>query len=185
MIDVLVEIRAFLFGVLLRNPFSCSLRQSNVFSRTQPMLAETFPLLVLDCLLLGLGRLHAGSCMSTDNSVFALKNGYSSPQQTKECARWPTVLIRTVCVLFLTDSPLAGIVSASASALQPGGSTRTAGPSPSRTPSPSLLRLVPSSVRRVPVTSAQMVFTSVRSLRFRRRCSPTWRVSCARSAVRT
>ena len=59
MIDVLVEIRAFLFGVLLRNPFSCSLRQSNVFSRTQPMLAETFPLLVLDCLLLGLGRLHA------------------------------------------------------------------------------------------------------------------------------
>ena len=59
MADVLVEVGAFLFSLLLRNPFLLGRdRKTNVFSRTQTMFAETFPLLILDLLLLGLRRLH-------------------------------------------------------------------------------------------------------------------------------
>lgn len=67
---LLVEVGAFLFGVLLKNPFSCSRCESNMFSRTQTMFAETLSLLILDELFLGLGRLHASYCMSRDKYVF-------------------------------------------------------------------------------------------------------------------
>jgi hypothetical protein len=60
MVDVLIEVWAFLFGWVLRNPFSGS-RGSNpdVFSRAEPMFTLTFLLLILDDLFLGLRGIHA------------------------------------------------------------------------------------------------------------------------------